>query len=216
MQELITMLKNCKMSLEHPVYHPERYLGRHIALVTLKAMLLTNNIDLVLAGLFHDICKPLGGGFSPTEKGLFWRNTDHAKQAAELVLSNDEARYFVKSSGGSIDTVYGLCYYHMACKEKVVKKAKKVPFMDLFPVLDDMVNRKPHLANKAFDGFIPGFGLVKTSIEHVGQSDLQIHLLKNEFTVTLDRTPFRYRFEEIPSFFTGRYSFLKTYVNELL
>lgn len=56
--EMLAASKGC---VEHPVYHPEGTLNRHVLIVAAKALLLTGNKDLVLAALLHDVYKPLHG-----------------------------------------------------------------------------------------------------------------------------------------------------------
>jgi len=211
---MINLLKQCTLSSEHPIYHPEKYLGRHIALVTLKALLVTKNVNLVFAALLHDICKPLPGEMKVLPEGSYWSNNNHDKEAEELIRSNDDIRYLIKSRGGDYDLVAQICGAHMKCKEKVNKKCKHIPFIDVFPILDDMVGRK-EIDLKDFEGFILGLGDVKCKhITSIGQSPI---LRGTEyFSICIDRTPFRYKFSEIPSFFVGEWEWVQEYLKVLV
>lgn len=209
------LFANCTDSIEYLKYHPERYLGRHIALVTLKAQII-GDPNLLMVALFHDICKPCSGQLVDTEVGPYWQNRDHAIQASELVRENDDIRYFIKSHRANLDLVSSAIYYHMAVKEgipKAVRKAQKrycdekkctiplVKTLDVFARLDDMVQRKlfPHTTK---DFHLPGFGKIKDAhIWYVGQSIVQRET--DYFTVTVDRTPFTYHFNQLPLFFDG-------------
>lgn len=207
MKEFINLLEATKLSPERVEYHPEKYLGRHIALVTLRA-LFTGVPELIFAGLLHDIHKPTSGEM----KNGYWFNPWHPREAEDWIVSYDPIRYMMRSYDCNWETVARICRYHMACKDKVIKKARSIPYMDKFPVLDDMVNRKAVKYKRGFF-YIPGMGDCVGEITHVGMSPIQIRGEKDEFTLTFNRRPFTYKFSEIPSFFKGRWEFLTEYLN---
>ena len=212
------IFEQTRNSIEHPIYHPEQTLGNHILLVCIKALLYTNNTDLILSALFHDMCKGLSGEWKYLDDGRkYWSNENHAKEAAELIISNDDIRYFIRNMKGNIDTIYDICYYHMACKEKIIKKAKKIPYIDQFVILDDMINRK------RFPTVSGNFKLLNKKLLHngkltfVGQSPIQQYYQDNEFTITIDRFPFIYSIANIPKFFRNtQYTILVPYLNKLI
>lgn len=204
MNKIIELLDASKACLEHPVYHPEKWLNNHIALVALKCHLLYNNINLTATALLHDIMKPHDGNWKETDNGLYWSNNDHAKQAAELIRENDDIRYYLKSLKGlDINIVADICYYHMASKDKIPKKAKRIPLIDKFIPLDDMVNRHPFPV-RTRDICFPDHGtFLGSKISFIGQSPIQIENKKSEFTIAVNRFPYRYNFTDIPLFFKG-------------
>lgn len=217
MNKLKQIFNNTKYSIEHPIYHPEETLGNHILLVCIKALLFTNNIDLILSAMFHDCCKGINGQWKETDQGKYWSNEDHPKQAAELIISNDDIRYFIKGMKGNIDTIYGICYYHMACKDKIIKKAKKVPFIDQFVILDDMIDRKTFSSKLGIYYLLYSKGSYNGNLTYVGQSPIQRYYKNKEFTITIDRFPFVYNISDIPKFFIKtKYKDLVPYLNELI
>jgi hypothetical protein len=211
MESVRQLFADAKTLRDHPVHHPEGFLGRHIALVTLKAMLATNNVDLILAGLFHDICKPyqFTGEWIKIGSEWYWSNPKHPSQAAELVHNDDDTRYFIKSVGGNVDTVAGLCKYHMAAKDGIPRKGRRVPFLDVFPALDDMTQRIPF---PECDGTFQLLdGAYKGRLTYIGQSPIQRNTAGAGFTITINRFPFTFEWEDLPNFFRGTpyYSLVK-------
>lgn len=195
MQLIIEKLKSLEKLSNRVEFHPERTVLNHVKIVTLRAYLVSGHPDLVLAGLLHDICK---GDTGDNSKG-YWSNPDHPKQAFEFCFL-DDVRYFIKQFGGNVDHVANICLYHMACKEFVIKKAQKVPFMDLFVTLDDMMERKPfpQVTRKIW---VPSVGVVDNAkLYFVGQSPLQQMRNIPAMTVTVNGTPFVVGFNEIHQF----------------
>lgn len=185
----------CKHSLERLEYHPEKYLGRHIALVALKAWLFTGDVNLVMAALFHDVAKPWSGAMN----NGYWSNPDHPKQAAELVRLDDEVRYFIHQHGGDWEVVARICERHMAVKEGIPKKDKSCPYLPMFVQLDDMVSRY-ELSRKDF--YCPP-AYCRGELIFVGMSPLEIMRDLKTFTITVDRAIENFFFDEIPAFFHG-------------
>jgi hypothetical protein len=195
MEELLIKTRS---SLEHPIYHPERYLSRHIALVMLRCLLYTENVNMVLAALFHDLHKPTEGAIVAIEEGVYWQNKFHSKLAAEYVLENDDARYLIKSLGGRLAVVHGLVKHHM--DKCVTRRNKHVPNIELFFVMDDMIGR--YEQPKLIGVDLPKLGKFKNgNIALIGQSPIQQHMSSDEFTIIMDRTPFTYNFNDIYKFF---------------
>lgn len=199
MKEISKKLLNLSSLPDHKTYHPEGSVLNHIRIVTLRALLVSGHPDLILAGLFHDICK--GDAGAMTDNG--WSNPAHAEQAADFV-QGDEARYFIRQHGGNIDTVTGLCRFHMACKDAICRKAKSVRFIETFVAIDDMIGRKTY-PQSVCDIFIPSMGKFKAAeIFFVGQSPIQQG--RPNMTVTANRVPFTFPIKDAHIFFTGRWA----------
>jgi hypothetical protein len=195
MELIIDKLKALQNLTDRAEYHPEQTVLKHIKIVTLRAHLVSGHPDLILAGLLHDICK---GDAGDNSKG-YWSNPDHPKQAFEFCYL-DDVRYFIKQFGGNVDHVANICLYHMACKEFIIKKAQKVPFMDLFVVLDDMMERKPFPKVRR-NLWLPWIGGIdNANLYFVGQSPLQQMRNIPAMTVTVNNTPFVAEFDKIHQF----------------
>jgi len=138
------LFSEAKHSPERRDYHPERYLGHHIALVTMKAIWWTDDANLVMAALFHDVTKPEG---TYIENGSYISNPRHAKTAAELIVHNDDVRYYVSQWGADWRKVAYIIRYHMDVKQMTASRImSKHPgemgkLLLTFRWLDDMVRR---------------------------------------------------------------------------
>ena len=204
-----------KKCVEHPVFHPEKTLNKHILLVTARALLVTSDANVILAGLLHDLCKPDSGFVKECEKGSFWSNPDHPKQIFELINSDDDIRHFIWSFGGDIDIVANMCRWHMAIKEGIPKKAKRTPHIDKFAICDDMVNRKqiPEIEGRFT---MPDGSFRSGKLWFCGQSPLDQVNDNNRFTITVNRTAWRFKISDIPNMFKGRWSDLKPFLDLLV
>lgn len=220
MQELKNKLRSLRHVADHPIYHPEKTVGRHIALVTLKAMLYTGDVNMVMAGLLHDVCKRDSGEYKTVGDRRYWLNPDHPKEAYEFIHSSDDVRYFIKYYGGDYEYVADLCLWHMACKESIPKKAKHISNIHLFPILDDMVDRKRWPTYNSLNIYLPDMKLLQKNrkLFYVGMSPLQISRGCYEFTISFkDNSGIHYYpFAAIPEFFVGEWSYLRDYVELLV
>lgn len=195
MEKLKQLLQDARKCKEHPVYHPEQTLNRHILIVLLRALLLTGNVDLIFAALFHDLFKSRNGKTRTLPDGrIFYSNYLHPKEGAAFVLE-DENRYLIKSFKGNVDTVFGIVLNHMDCKKGLSKAGKKIPLMDTFMKLDDMIFRHmlPSKVGRVFghDGLI----------SFVGQSPIQQNFHSDTITITCNRYPSTLSFNRIPELF---------------
>lgn len=214
---ILDKLGKCKYSLERLDYHPEKYLGRHIALVALKALLLYNNINLVIAALLHDICKPDAGEFKTDTLGnKYWSNKDHAKQAYEFTREWDVHKWII-SMNADPDIVRQLVLEHMSAKtlldgngKKLKHRLRLIPLIEEFVICDDMCQRKYYMINRTI--FLPDIGRINGTISYIGQSYIDT-VRGDTFTITIDRTPYNYKWKDIPSFFSSN---LKEYILTLL
>ena len=209
---LIDLLRATHNSPEHPVYHPEGTLNKHILLVAVKALLGLGDRNVVLAAFFHDLHKTVDGSMVSIPEGEFWSNPRHAATAARC----DDIRHAVWSLGGNVAMVSDIIRMHMAVKESIPRSARSIPFIDQFRSFDDMIDRH-HFPTRTGDFFLPGIGTLRNKeLTFAGQSPIQRHFRKDEFTVTINRHPFTFPFEEIPNFFVGRWADLRFLAEELV
>lgn len=191
------LLNNTKDFKDHPTWHPENSLYHHILLVTYRAYVFYNEPNLVMAGLLHDICKPIGAIWHDG----YQRNVYHAKQAYDLIQSNDDIKYLIKSNGADYEIVSLICKHHM--DKKVTKNNKHVPFIEDFFKLDDMVNRNSLKATRNF--FWEGQEWINAKITYCGQSPLQQFNKSNKFTLTKNRTAYEADIDSIPKLINNEY-----------
>lgn len=194
------LLLDTKSSLEHPIYHPERTLNRHILLVTLRCWLKTNNMNVVIAGIMHDLAKTLGGSMVKTEAGSYWSHPKHAGYIADEIDDYGDLAHFIHNMGGDVKVVSDICRYHMGVKDGPTKRSKKVPFMSEFAICDDMVGRKDFGSVVIDKILLPGNKIPHRNAEitFCGQSPIQISSGSRDFTLTVNRTPNTYDFSVIP------------------
>lgn len=111
-------------SLEHPIYHPERCLLKHIDIVIGRA-LETDIAELHFAALLHDItksgyCPPLWSGRYGTlrklKQGEYWRNDEHQNQAVDFILL-PEVHKWLLDNFVDVWMVADICKWHMWLKE---------------------------------------------------------------------------------------------------
>ena len=107
---VLKKLEDLKGLRERPDYHPEPSTFHHIEIVT-NRLIPTGNMDLILAGVLHDICKldcvrinPKNG--HPTSPG-------HDKEACELIHNDREIRQWITDNGGDWRKVAGIVFGHM-------------------------------------------------------------------------------------------------------
>lgn len=117
-EEIHKLLMDLKTLRERPDYHPEESVYEHIKIVT-ERLLQTDDPDLVLTAIFHDIgklVKNIGNGPSgwPTAP-------NHPKFAGDMV---DKHRDWIWWFGANPDNVKWLCLNHMKFNEysKMSKK----------------------------------------------------------------------------------------------
>lgn len=135
---------------DHPLYHPEKTTFKHIIKVYEKACKL-GNINLIFAALIHDICKRDSGEWKEYEGIKYWSNPDHPVQAYNLIMNNDDLKFYIWVSGGNYELVANICLHHMTVKFMEDEKrylrrqlqgdTELYSYLLAFRKLDDMLKR---------------------------------------------------------------------------
>jgi hypothetical protein len=91
-------LVQLKFLRERPDFHPEPSTHEHIKIVT-KRLESTGNIDLIIAGILHDICK--FDTVKENPKTGFPQSPGHEEAAFELIISTSSIIDWIFSLGGN-------------------------------------------------------------------------------------------------------------------
>lgn len=105
-------LEQLRFLNERNDFHPEPSVYEHIKIVTTR-LSQTNDINLILAGLFHDICKFDTVRLNP--KNGYPTSPGHDLAAADFVKQFDVAKFII-SLGGNLQKVSNICKEHMRIK----------------------------------------------------------------------------------------------------
>jgi len=99
------------MSLrERPDFHPEASAFEHIKIVT-ERLIPTGDMNLVFAGIFHDICK---ADTAKTNPKTGWPTCPgHDVKAFDFIMEFPTVQTWIKSNGGDPTTVAHICLNHM-------------------------------------------------------------------------------------------------------
>jgi hypothetical protein len=123
-------LKKVVLSLgaipQHPIHHPEGDVLIHTEVVTNRVIKYTNDIDLILSAVFHDLGKIDTLAF--TETGIPTAHA-HEKFSADLVR---EYADWIEMMGGNVDKIHYIVYNHMRVKKLIsgeMRPAKKDAFI---------------------------------------------------------------------------------------
>lgn len=144
--EIILFLEGLKNLRERPDFHPEKNCFIHIKIVT-ERLITTGDIDLILAGLFHDIGKKVCSEIS--EKTGFPTAPLHDKFGAKKVMEHE---FWIRSLGGNPELISQICEQHMRAKtfdemsKKKQNKLKAMPCWDklqIFLRADSMLTDWP-------------------------------------------------------------------------
>jgi hypothetical protein len=103
-------LEQLKFLRERPDYHPEPSVFHHIEIVT-NRLIPTGNPDLIMSGVFHDICKFDTVRENP--KTGFPTCPGHDDAAHDLILNDQSIQDFILQNGANVITVANLCKSHM-------------------------------------------------------------------------------------------------------
>lgn len=143
-QIILDKLEDLKTLRENPQWHPEDNSYEHIKIVTERA-LGTNDPDLFLTGLLHDICKYDTHHINP--KTGFPTSPGHELAAIRLMERNEDIKMFISDLGGDFATVHYLVKEHMRVKQIGVMRKSKVdaivnhplyPYLACFTKFDSM------------------------------------------------------------------------------
>lgn len=143
-QIILDKLADCKTLRENPQWHPEDNTYEHIRIVTERA-LGTNDPNLYLTGLLHDICKHDTHYINP--KTGFPTSPGHELAAIRLMERNSDIQDFISKIGGNFATVHYLVKEHMRVKQIGVMRKSKVdaivnhplyPYLACFTKFDSM------------------------------------------------------------------------------
>jgi hypothetical protein len=103
-------LEQLKFLRERPDFHPEPSAFHHIQIVTERVMQ-TGDINLVLAGILHDICKL--DTVRMNEKTGWPTSPGHEDAAFELIQNNASVEVWILKNGGDLTKVAEICRHHM-------------------------------------------------------------------------------------------------------
>lgn len=115
-KEILNGLKNNK---ENPEYHPEGNTYDHIKTVT-ERLIKTGDMDLVMAGLFHDIGK--SSVSQKSEDGNYNTSHGHENVSSQLVLRYKE---WIREMGANPYVVNEIVKNHMKVKFDGISKKDK-------------------------------------------------------------------------------------------
>lgn len=102
-------LVQLKFLRERPDFHPEPSTFEHIKIVT-NRLIETGNIDLILSGILHDICKLDVVKENP--KTGFPTSPGHEDAAFELIIHNSEIIDWIFQNGGNWNRVAHIVKNH--------------------------------------------------------------------------------------------------------
>lgn len=129
-QDRLEILKSFK---ENPKWHPEGNTYEHIKTVTTRLML-TGNLNLVLAGIYHDLGKYDVGELK--EGTDYFTSHGHEFKSAKMVLRDKE---FIQSLGGDVDEIHTIVVNHMRYKQMDKMRKSKQNAMIMMPTFDKQV-----------------------------------------------------------------------------
>ncbi len=141
-QEVQDMIKGLKDLRERPDYHPEDSAYEHVKIVT-ERLMETGDMDLVMAGLFHDIAKKITA--KPNPKSGWPTSPGHDKVGAKLALEHST---FVEDMGADLNNVVEICGEHMRMKQmdqmrphkqQQIKDLKTYDKLEIFTRADNML-----------------------------------------------------------------------------
>ena len=149
-QVVIDELEKNKTLRERPDYHPEESAYEHIRIVT-ERLIPTGDVDLVMAGVFHDIKKAELA--RPNPKTGWPTSPGHGESAALFIQSSQEIQDWISSFGADVKKVSDISYYHMRYNHfKDMRRSKADKYLETWKELgiyeslqtfaraDDMLN----------------------------------------------------------------------------
>jgi hypothetical protein len=103
-------LEQLKFLRERPDFHPEPSTFHHIQIVT-ERVIQTGDINLVLAGILHDICKL--DTVRMNEKTGWPTSPGHEDAAHDLIMNDENVQNFIRENGGKVVHIAEICKHHM-------------------------------------------------------------------------------------------------------
>jgi len=103
-------LEQLKSLRERPDYHPEPSTFHHIEIVT-NRLIPTGDMDLILSGILHDICKL--DTVKMNEKTGWPTSPGHDQAAFNLIFSSSSIQDWIRDNGGDEVNVALICKGHM-------------------------------------------------------------------------------------------------------
>jgi hypothetical protein len=103
-------LEQLKFLRERPDFHPESSAWHHIMIVTERVQQ-TEKIDLIFAGILHDICK--FDTVKMNEKTGWPTSPGHEDAAHDLILNDETIQEWIRQNGGMVVRIANLCKFHM-------------------------------------------------------------------------------------------------------
>ena len=143
-EDIQNRLRELEFVVERPDYHPEPNCKLHIEIVTTRLMK-TGDINLILAGLFHDIGKRETIRINP--KSGYIMTPGHEMIATKL-LEKEENIEFVTSLGANIEAVHFIVKNHMKMKQfsnmrkskqEMLAQSEFFPALQIFSKADSML-----------------------------------------------------------------------------
>jgi predicted nucleotidyltransferase len=116
---------------QNPFWHSEIYVYVHIQLVTNRLFNCYHDINLTLAGFFHDLGKTYTTIFNPKKDS--WSSPGHEESTIKII---DKYQDWIKQQGGDIELIKYIVINHMRYKElDKMRTAEQVRFMseEYFP-----------------------------------------------------------------------------------
>lgn len=122
--DLIKDFDSTKTLEQNLTYHPENYVYVHIKVVTNRLHNKYHNLNLTLAGFFHDLGKIDTTMFD--EKRQTYTAHEHEKYSLEYIAKYSD---FIIKLGGDLEIINYLVEKHMRVKNiDEMKKSKRVNF----------------------------------------------------------------------------------------
>ena len=145
---IVEKLDGLKALKERKDYHPEGNTYEHIRIVTTR-LISTGDINLILAGLFHDICKLDAAEknhaallisdpvmFETMKADGVLKTYGHEHLASRYVSDNTE---FIRKMGANVKKVAMIVENHMRIKQMTNMRESKVKAMIELPVFKELL-----------------------------------------------------------------------------
>lgn len=127
-------LERLKTYEENSQWHPEENTYEHIKIVV-NRLITTGDIDLIMAGLYHDIGKLIAAEKTLEKQGKF-RAFGHENIGSKWVIKDSK---FIESIGANVSNVDQIVSNHMRMKLLDNMGKKKVDAMKALPMWDKLV-----------------------------------------------------------------------------